>query len=379
MKSSPRLRKTLAAFVVVTAAFVGVALVAGPTAGAATQSSAPSPLTAFSLRQATWVARARVDTIGTSSFTVLARRHELTVNVSQATVFRVDGQTGVFGDLSVDAEVRILGTYGGSFGTLNASVVEILPSAKFVTWGTVQSIGSSSFTLVRAGGESWTVNFNGSTQFGEAPNQTSPVDQTTANSNDLAVGDAVRVFATRTTVAGMLNADVVVILPLPIAHIAGYITSIGTNSFTVLWGQTNVTVDVRDSTKYRIPGIPHATFADLAVGDSVSVIGSASSTIATIGADLVSIATKPFNPILGEVSSVGTGEFTVVHRQANLIVDVTPTTQFFQLSTGVVSFPELADGERVLLSVTHSSIAGSVDANWVLIVEPKVLTPTSST
>ncbi|MGB9111206.1 MAG: DUF5666 domain-containing protein [Acidimicrobiales bacterium] len=373
------MRKTLAAFVVVTAAFVGVALVAGPTAGAATQSSAPSPRTAFSLRQATWVARARVDTIGTSSFTVLARRHELTVNVSQATVFRVDGQTGVFGDLSVDAEVRILGTYGGSFGTLNASVVEILPSAKFVTWGTVQSIGSSSFTLVRAGGESWTVNFNGSTQFGEAPNQTSPVDQTTANSNDLAVGDAVRVFATRTTVAGMLNADVVVILPLPIAHIAGYITSIGTNSFTVLWGQTNVTVDVRDSTKYRIPGIPHATFADLAVGDSVSVIGSASSTIATIGADLVSIATKPFNPILGEVSSVGTGEFTVVHRQANLIVDVTPTTQFFQLSTGVVSFPELADGERVLLSVTHSSIAGSVDANWVLIVEPKVLTPTSST
>lgn len=261
---------------------------------------------------------------------------------------------------------------------MDASVVDVLPSAKVVAWGTLQSIRSSSFSLVRVGGESWTVDFTDSTQFRDADNQTSPVGETAASSAGLAVGDAVRVFATRTTTAGTLNALVVVILPLPIAHVAGFITSIGTNSFTLLRGKNNVTVDVDDATRYRIPGTPHATFDDLAVGDPVSVIGSATSTLGTIGADLVSVVTRQLHPILGEVSSVGAGEFSVVHRQANLNVDVTPGTQFFQLSTGVASFSNLAAGDRVLLSGTHTSTAGTVDANWVVIFNSKVLPPTSS-
>lgn len=378
MQRSPRLRRAIAAFAVATASLTGVALVAGPIAGAATQSRAPSPHSAFWLRHHLWVERARVDSIGTSSFTVLTRRRVLTINVLPTTIFRVDGQTGVYGDLSVDAEVRILGTYGGASGTLNASVVDVLPSAKVVAWGTVQSIGTSSFVLWRLRGGTWTVDFTDSTLFRYAPNQTSPNDLSTATSTNLAVGDSVRVFATRTTTAGTLNALVVVILPLTFTHVDGDITSIGTNSFMVLQGQTNVTVDVGNSTKYRIPGTPDATFSDLAVGDPVSVGGTATSTTDTVDADIVTVVTMQPHTILGEVSYVGTGEFTVVHRQANLNVDVTSGTQFFQLTTGPASFSDLAIGEKVLLSVTYTKIAGTVDANWVLIYPSKTLTPTSS-
>jgi hypothetical protein len=376
MKTTKRMRRAVATVALVTAAFAGVALVAGPTSGAATKSAPPARV-ALSLGHHLWVARARVDSIATSSFTVLTRRRELTVNVAQSTVFRVDGQPGVFGDLSVDAEVSVAGAYGGSPGTLNASTVDILPSAKVVAWGTVQSVGSSSFSLLRAGGELWTVNFTDSTIFRNASNQTSPVDWASAVSADLAVGDSVRIFASRTTTSGTLDALVVVILPVPIVHVAGYVTSIGTGSFTILRGQTNVTVNVYDSTRYRIAGIPHATFGDLAVGDPVSVIGSATSTVGTINAALVSVVTKRFNPILGEVSSVGTGEFTVVHRQANLNVDVTSGTQFFKLG-GTASFGDLAAGEKVLLSVTRTPIAGTVNANWVWIFEQNRLVPTTS-
>jgi hypothetical protein len=375
MQRSSRLRKTIAAFAVTTASLVGTALVAGPIAGAATQARAPSPRTAFSLKHHLWVDRARVDSIGTSSFTVLTGRRTLTINVLPATVFRIDGQTGVFGDLSVDAEVRVLGTYGGSSGTLDAAVVDILPSAKVVAWGTVQSIGSSSFVLWRLRGGMWTVDFTDSTQFRYAANQSSPNDESAANSSDLAVGDSVRVFATRTTTAGTLNALVVVILPQTLAHVSGYITTIGPDSFVVLHGNATVTVDVGDSTHYRIPGTPNATFGDLAVGDPVSVGGTSNSTDGTIDADIVTVVTKQPHAIFGEVSSVGTGEFTVVHAQTNLNVDVTSVTQFFQLGTGSVSFGALATGDRVLVSMTYTRTAGTVDANWVLILQPKTPPP----
>lgn len=373
MQGSLKLRRTIAAIAVATAALTGAAFVAGPIAGAAaTRGGAPTPRTALWLRNHLWISRARVDSIGSTSFTVLTRRRVVTVNVQQSTIFHIDGQTGVYGDLSVNAEVAIAGTYAGTRGTINATVVDILPSPKVVAWGTVQSIGMTSFALQRLGGETWTIDFGDSTKFVSAANQTSPTAVTPATSSDLAVGDSVRVFATKTTTAGTLNALVVVILPQQLVRANGYITSIGTDNFTVLHAQTNVTVDVTNLTRYHVPGIPKATFGDLAVGDPVLVGGTTTSVAGTIDADIVSVVTKRAHAILGEVSSVGTGEFTVVHRQANLNVDVTTNTKFFELANGSATFSDLATGDRVLLSLTYTSTAGTVDANWVLIFQPKV-------
>jgi Domain of unknown function (DUF5666) len=358
MQRSLRLRTTVAAVAIATAALAGVAFIAGPIAGAATRSGPRSrPVNWRHLRL---VDRARIDTIGASSFTVLTGRRDLTVNVLPSTIFRVDGQSGVYGDLAVDEEVRIFGTNDGT-GTVNASLVDVLPSAKVVAWGTVQSIGTSSFALWRLRGGIWTVDFTGSTKFLYAANQSSPNG----------------VFATRTTTAGTLNALAVVILTKTLVHESGYITSIGTNSFTILHDGSTVTVDVGDATKYHIAGFPKADFGDLAVGDPVAIGGAATATPGTVHAAIVTVITKRAHAIYGEVSSVGTGEFTVVHRQANLNVDVTANTQFFVL-TGPGSFSDLSTGERVLMSVNYTRIAGTVDANWVLIFQSKVVPLTSN-
>ncbi len=355
-------RKVMAAFALATAPLIGAALVEGPIAGAATHVQVHSTRTAFFLRPHLAVNRARVDTVGTTSFTVLTRRRVLTINVLPGTIFRVYGQTGAYGDISANEEVRVFGTYAGANGTVNASFVNVLASAKVVAWGTVQSIGSTSFIILR-GGQMWTIDTTDSTQYRLQS------DQTTTTSNELGVGDSVRVFATRTATAGTLTALAVAILVQPIEHAAGFITSIGTNSFTVLHDQANLTVDVNRWTKYRISGILRANLGDLVVGDPVSVTGTATSTVGTIEGHVVLVITKQPHAVIGEVSSIGTGSFTVVHRQANLNVDVTSGTQFFALYSGATSFGDLATGDRVLLSLAHSAIAGTVNANWVLILD----------
>ena len=164
MRTGLPYRKVIVAFALATAALTGAAFVEGPIAGAATHGQVHSTRTAFWRRPHLAVDRARVDAIGTTSFFVLSRRRVLTINVQPGTVFRVHGRTGVYDDISANEEVRVFGTYAGTSGTMNVPFINVLPSAKVVARGTVHSLGSSSFVILR-GRQSWTIDTTGSTLY----------------------------------------------------------------------------------------------------------------------------------------------------------------------------------------------------------------------
>lgn len=301
-----------------------------------------------------------MENVATTSFTVLTRNRVVTVDVTPATIFRLGASAATYSDVSAGSEVRIFGVYDRPTATLHAVAVVVRPPPTVELAGSVQTIGTTWFTFLQRG-KSFTADVNSTTKFHY---YRGPF---VATFLDLAAGDWVRVHAVRTTTAGTVNAiDVAIVVPKTV-RFTGFITSIGTNNFMVLRGHRNVTVDVSTSTSYNIPGTKDATFAVLAVGDPVKVDATVTSTAGTFNGHAVLVVTQQPNPIFGEVSSVGTNSFTVVHKQKILTVDVNPGTQYFQFPSGAVSFSKITMGDRVLFAATRTSIAGTVDAGWIVI------------
>jgi hypothetical protein len=337
------------------------ALLAIPIAGAATPArSRLARASLVSRERHLAIAKARVEAIGSNSFTVLMGTDEVTVDVHASTTFRAGGHLSTFADLSIGSEVRVLGLYDHTTGSLNALAVVTLREARFRLYGTVQAIRTNSFTLSHRG-QSWTVDVSSSTRYWYHRGPFA------ATFTDLEASQSVEVLAQRTPTVGTVNALSVVMFVAARADFTGFITSIGTGSFTVLRGHATVTVNVATQTAYGIPGQKSASFTDLAVGDPVKVNAASTSTAGTVNAYAVTVVTTQPHLIYGEVTAVSSGSFTIIDHQKNMKIDVSAKTQYFEISNASASFADIASGDRVLLSGSRTAFTDAVDANWILI------------
>ena len=130
--------------------------------------------------------------------------------------------------------------------------------------GKVASLGTGSFTLTR-GVATITVDVTSSTTYTDRA-------VSAASFATLAVGTRV---AVQGSLAGtdQVDASAVRVLP-PRPLVRGKVASLGTGSFTLTSGVATVTVDVAPSTTYVDASVPTASFATLAVGTRVAVLGS---------------------------------------------------------------------------------------------------------
>ncbi|MGC8628325.1 MAG: DUF5666 domain-containing protein [Acidimicrobiales bacterium] len=125
----------------------------------------------------------------------------ITVNVSPTTVYREPTvKSPSFADVLTGDEVVVTGAWDGA-STINATSV-FIPLAAYA--GTVEAVGTGSFTLETARGLQLTVNVMPSTTYREPGKSSSAVS--------LATGDQVRVLGAQAG-AGTVNASSVLVNP----------------------------------------------------------------------------------------------------------------------------------------------------------------------
>ena len=143
------------------------------------------------------------------------------------------------------------------------------------------------------------------------------------------------------------------------------VTAVGSRSFTV--NKTSVPIYVESSTSFDESGIAGASFADLAVGDHVRIIGKPSESARFIEARRVSILQVRRASFDATVKGLGVGKFTVLRNNATLTVNVNNSTTFSVLGINA-SFSDLLVGEHVHISARQTASAGVVTALQVSIL-----------
>jgi len=150
----------------------------------------------------------------------------------------------------------------------------------------------------------------------------------------------------------------------------GTVKSVGTDTFTLTTrSDTTVTVNVTSATTYRDPGVGSPSFATIAVGQKVAVVGTDTSDV--IAATSMMVGNPPAggnggkggrgmgrNPptAQGTVKSVGTNTFTLTTRSNTTVtVNVTSTTSYRDAGVTSASLANVTIGEMVTVFGTDSS------------------------
>jgi hypothetical protein len=155
----------------------------------------------------------------------------------------------------------------------------------------------------------------------------------------------------------------------------------GANSFVVTTATSStVTVDVATSTTFASRGSAASSFAKLAVGQRVAVLGTTSGGVVHATSVIVVPAGGSggrfpggFGGALGTFGSVKSVDaakntFTLSSRSGTTVtVDVSATTKYTDLSGGAASFSSVTVGTRVAVTGTTTA-GGTVDASGVAII-----------
>jgi hypothetical protein len=158
--------------------------------------------------------------------------------------------------------------------------------------GTVDSVGSNSFTITTAAGKTVTVNVSSSTTYRGAGGS--------ASFSDVHKGAVVIVKGTAGTNSSV-NATAVAIVP---PHAAGKVTAINGGALTIQppsgnlgkLASTVTTVVTNGSTTYFAPGSSSTGFGAIKVGSYIAATGTLSSDGKTLTATKVIVAPAGFSP-----------------------------------------------------------------------------------
>jgi hypothetical protein len=211
--------------------------------------------------------RGRVEALLDSGFVLSAPQRELTVSVDAETVYRVPGiEDAGLADLQVGDAVLSLGRRDGEGGFL-ARMVEVLPPMPFGTVkGQITAIEGQTITLTTAAGEK-VLHIDGNTQF-RVPDVEAPT------LGEVKEGD--RVFAILYAEEdGTLLAKTVAVIPEgafgPVGF-RGRVLGVSVDTLRVSVRKDEVSVEITDTTKLRVPGVEDPSLADIHKGDWVLVI-----------------------------------------------------------------------------------------------------------
>ena len=272
------------------------------------------------------------------------------VLVNAQTVIVSKGVTLSFGDLKVGDKVAVAGSRQAD-GSLLAAKVEVsspMPVLSTVR-GTITSLGNSFFMMnavkVTVGAQTVIV-----------------AKGTILRFSDLKVGDQVYAAGSKLADGSLLAAKIEVLTPAPvISTVRGTITSLGDSFFLV--GAVKVLVGAQTVMASKGKAL---SFADLKVGDQVSVAGTRQPDGSLLAAKIEVAAPVPaLVTVKGTITSLGTSFFMMGS------VQVYVSSQTVIVSGGkALSFADLKIGDQIVAAGNRRA-DGSFLALKVEVVAPK--------
>ena len=395
-----RLRRLHAGVVLVTAIVLLGGSAAAATAAPAHHSPAPSQAGAV-VTSVNGVPTAGTCGVASTAgtFTIVGENLSIvTVEVSATTTTFTDAAdtSPSFADVCVASHIELAGSF--SSGTVTASSVTVLPPQPISTNGVVTSLngvstadtcgtakGLGAFTFVGKHLRIVTVNVISTTTFTDSADPA-------PSFADVCVGSQVKTLGTFSS--GALTAIFVEVVPPRLDSARGIVTAVNGASTSGTCGSSGVagtftlvprrhsrlvTVEVGTTTPFTDSADPTPSFADLCVGDHVSVVG----TFATDGLSATSVAVLPPNQghdqglvtSVNGTSTAGTcgsaasaGAFTLVGNWCRGIVtvQVATTTKFIDAADATPSFVDVCVGGHIGVLGTFSS--GTLTATTVAVL-----------
>jgi Domain of unknown function (DUF5666) len=305
---------------------------------------------------------APVIAVGSGDFTVKRANQLVTVDVSPTTTYGEQGVTSAsFSNVLIGQRVEINGSITSNLEVVNANHVQIMPLPPNDFDGTISSLGTDSFIALRTGASSVNVMLS--------PKTTFSVGGVAATSMSLANGDRVIVHGTSNSDGTIVNAVQIYILSFGSLQFTSTVTSVGSGSFDVQRINEPVTVEVSSKTTYGESGLRSASFADVKIGQRVTVSATFTATTNVFKATHVQI--KPLAPIdvTATVVEVGTSSFSAQRGNSRVTVEVSPHTLFTQM--GVTSPPHMSDlvpGDHVIVHGTADPGGSVINAQHIYFI-----------
>jgi len=290
--------------------------------------------------------RGRVESKSANGFPLDTTRGGVSVSVDENTHYRIPAvRQPSLHDILVGDQVLVR-VRRNAPGSLSAAAVIVLPPVPVGGLkGRVTAVQGATISL-EVGGEVKAVLTNERTSF-YIPEKES------ATLADIRAGDHVFAIVLRQP-GGALLARQVTVLPAdsrgPLS-LRGRVIEVGTSTLTVHVGEDQVTIEVTQKTRVRVPGKPQAALSDVCLGDWVFVVGRPTG-VHKIEAR--AIAVLPAVPVerfavRGEVISVEGTTFSV--RDAGYVHTVLTDSQT-RFRIGGVENPSIEDvrvGDRVAI------------------------------
>jgi preprotein translocase subunit YajC len=290
--------------------------------------------------------RGRVATKSANGFTLGTGRGDVTVSVGANTRYRVPGKSQPSLDDILVGDQVLVRVQRNAPGSPAATAVVVLPPVPVGGLrGQVTAVQDATISL-QVGGQVKAVLTNEKTSF-HVP------EKEGAKLADIRVGDRVFAIVLRQP-GGTLLARQVTVLPAdsrgPLS-LRGRVIEVGASTLTVHVGENQVTIEVTEQTKVRVPGKPQAALSDVRMGDWVFVVGRPTGLSRIEARAIVVLPAVPVErfAVRGEVISVEGTTLSVRDARHEHTIRTDSQTQF---RIGGVENPSIEDvnvGDRVAI------------------------------
>jgi hypothetical protein len=303
---------------------------------------------------------ATVIAVGSGNFTVDRANQAVTVQVSPTTTYGEQGMSSAtVKNVLTGERVTVHGSITSNILVVNASHVQILPLLPSDFDATVSSLGSGTFIAMRG---------NSSINVDVSPQTTFTVAGSAATFSSLAEGDRIIVHGTSDPSGSVINALHVFILSFGSVKFTATVTSVGPGDvFTVRRINAPLTVQVSKKTTYSEHGQASPSFANVLIGQRVTVNATDTANATVVTATHVQIV--PLMPIdfSAKVSQVGSNSFVVMRGNESVTVDVSAQTHYTLRGVSAAGISNIKPGDGVIVHGTSDPGGTVVNAEHVYI------------
>jgi hypothetical protein len=297
--------------------------------------------------------------VGTGSFTVDRANQAVTVEVSPTTTYSEHGVTSAsLSNVLMGERVTVQGSITSNLLVVDANHVQILQLLPNDFNATVSSLGPGTFIAMRG---------NSSVNVDVSPQTTFSVAGAAAAFSSLAEGDRVIVHGTSNPGGSVVNALQVYILSFGSVQFSATVTSVGSGNFMVRRINAPLTVQVSKKTTYSEHGVTSASFANVLIGERVTVNATATASPSVVTATHVQIMGLLPIDISGKVTQVGSGSFVAMRGNSLVTVEVTAGTHYTQRGVKGASLSDIKPGDGVIVHGTSDPGGTVINAQQVYI------------
>jgi hypothetical protein len=284
----------------------------------------------------------------------------VTVNVSPTTTYSDQGVTSPsLSNVLIGERVQINGSITSNVDVVDANHVQILQLLPNDFDGTVSSLGTGTFIALRG---------TSPVNVMVSPKTTFSVGGAAATFSSLANGDRVIVHGTSNSNGTVVNANQIYILSFGSVQFTATVTSVTAGSFDVRRINQTVTVQVSSKTTYGESGVRSASFADVKLGQRVTVTATDTANPNVVRATHVQVTPLAPMDITATVVQVGASIITVLRGNSRISVMVSPSTHFSQRGVTSPSLGNVKPGDHVIVHGTSDPGGSLINATQVYII-----------